>query len=224
MNKQQQLTKQVTKSGILAIVVACVFAIVFYAANQFNAAAHNAKVNAENALSADMAKMASFTSQIDKSGDAVKRFISIEQARDNLVFAADIGVLSNWFKQAKQQYRFSDALAISIAPERPNDKSDLQTLDYTVTLRPDMEIKNIEAMSDIHIFSFLQEFMRHANGLVSVSHVKLSRKADLNPTALAQIQSGVAPVLIEGEIRFDWVGIVRKQKPEPAGVATGGTP
>ncbi|MFM9890004.1 MAG: hypothetical protein ACKVOE_05070 [Rickettsiales bacterium] len=224
MNKQQQLTKQAIKNGIMALVVALVFGAGYYGADQFSESALASKTAAENDLSADTAKMASYTSQIDKSGDAVKRFIAIEKTRDNIDFTAEIDTLSKWFRQAKDQYRFSDALAITITPAKPSEKSELQTLDYNVTLRPDMEIKNIEAMSDIHVLSFLQEFMRHANGLVNVTHFALTRKGEMDASAIAQMRTRGRPVLVQGEVKFDWIGVARKEKTAPATSPASATP
>lgn len=210
MSKQQELKGRAKRNGIILVVALVVFGGIYFAADSFDSASQAAKSEAENGLNNDSTKLAGYTSQIERSGDAEKRFIALQQQRENLVFEADIEQFSSWLATIKDQYRFARGLKVTVANEKPSDKSELQTFDYSITLRPAMEI-SLEAISDMHVFSFLEDLQRQSVGIVNITHIEMKRKSEMDLGAITEMRAGTAPYLVEAKITFDWIGVGRKQ-------------
>lgn len=217
---RQHVIKYVAKLfGVLAL---CVGA--YIAAGSFADSSQEAKTKAEAEVNQLRAQLANMTSQIDKSGKAEKRFFEIASARKNNDYVANSDTLKEWLREAKDSFRFASDFKLTLAPLANVDKPEFAGLNYDVTLRDPMRIE-LHAMSDMHVFSFMQELLHASPGMVRITKWSIKREKDLDAAALTSMSSGQIIDMVEATIEFQWIGVdVKKANPAAAGVAPPGGP
>lgn len=206
MNKQKLLMKRISIELGIAVAVLVASAGVMLVTSTLVEASVTAKSKADTATTQQMAQVAAMQSQLDKSGEAEKRFVEIQLNRSNANFTSSTDGLREWARNAKDKYRFANNFKLNVPPPAPSTKSELVGLEFDVTERKPVDVE-MEAMSDMHVFSFLDELRRSPPGLTRVTYLSIERKADMDPQVLAQMLGGVAPPLVAAHIQFDWVGI-----------------
>jgi hypothetical protein len=174
------------------------------------------------------ALLANLRGQMDKSGEAEKRYVLIQESRSNQNFSAELdgeGGLKNFLTAAKTQFVFSENPKPTLKTAKPalSDKPELSNLNYNIFLLPRMEFK-FQAASDMHVFSFIDDLRRAAPGLVRIDKVELKRTSDMTPAIITQAQTGPMPTLVDATIEFTWIRIVPKDKKDVKAATTPPSP
>ncbi len=220
MNKLKALQKRLgIEAAIVLVALAIVGGIMSLTGGMAQSAAEK-KAQAEAGLSQDTAQLNSIRSQLERSGEAEKRFVDIQLARTNSDFTNNVDALKEWMREAKNRYRFANNFKLNLPPEVPSDKSELSGMDYNITVRNDVTIE-LEAISDLHVFSFMRALRGGPPGFVRITQVDIERRGDMQPQVIAQMLGGVAPYLVTAKIQFEWVGINPKAKPADGAPADG---
>ena len=218
MNKLRHMIRQLS---ILAVTVGAIVAgagVAWYVTGNMADSAADKKKQADTSLSQDTSQLNTVSAQLDRSGEAEKRFIDIEASRTGTDFTDNVDTMKAWMRDAKAHYRFANNFKLSLPPEKPTDKADLQGLDYDITQRTDATI-DLEAISDLHIFSFLEAMQKSAPGIVRITEFTVERRGDIQPSTYAQLTGGMTPYLATARIKFNWVGINPKDKGDKAAAA-----
>lgn len=223
MNKFKQLTKRIgIEAGVIFGILVVCFGI-YTLTGSMVSSAEQAKTEAESALSQDRGQLANLRAQLDRSGEAERRFIDIQLKRTTMDFSSSTDTIKSWASNAKARYRLANNFRLSLPPEQPSDKPELSGLDYNITLRPGVTME-LEAMSDTHVFSLVDDLQRSLPGLVRIKYVDVERKGELDGQSVAQMVGGMAPSLVASKIQFDWIGINPKEASANAAPAAGGMP
>ena len=186
------------------------FAVLYFIASEFEGREAQGKTEADNALTQDKAVVANLKGQLTQSSTAEKRFVDIRLMHDNADFTSNNDAMKNWLRAAKNQYRLSNDFKLSITPEKPTDKPELNGLAYDITIRPEMKLE-FQAISDMHVFSFMKDFLKQAPGIVRIDSVTLKRKGDMDNAVLSQLNAGQTIYLVDASIKFSWIGIASKE-------------
>jgi len=210
MNKYKRLQRDLIKRVIMALAIVFGFALLYFAVSAFEAGEEKAKADAENTLARDKSQVTNLKNQLTQSSTAEKQFIDIRLEHENPDFDANNEAMKNWLRMAKTQYRFSNDFKLSITPVKPTDKAELSGLAYDVTIRPEMKLE-FQAMSDMHVFSFIKDFVKQAPGVVRIDGLSLKRKGDMNNATLSQMNAGQSTFLVDANIKFSWIGIAPKE-------------
>jgi hypothetical protein len=221
MNKYWALQKKMMVNAGVSAASLAVFGGIYFAVEGYASSKLEATAAAESALNADKAKITGFETQIRNSGAAEERFLEIKRSRVNQNFTADTEATTNWLRAAKQQYRFSSGFKLTVPPEEPTKEADLKSMNYAITLRPETKM-DFEAISDVHVFSFLDNFIQQTPGIIRIDKLEVKRKADLDATSISQMQGGFAPYLASATVEFTWISIGSKDSKAAASGATGG--
>lgn len=214
MNKAKHLQKKLVKTAatggaIVAVAIGAVVGSGMLADKELQR-----KNQAETSRSSDNSQIVNMRNQIDQSGDAEKRFLEISLSHTNPDFSANPNALKKWLRAMKDQYRFSDSFKLTMALPKPADKPEFSTLNFDVSVREPLKLE-LGAMSDVHVFSFLDQLQRDMPGLVRVSKFTAQRRADYNSSTYRDFSSGVESDFVGAEIEFSWIGITPKAK-DPA--------
>lgn len=228
MNKLKQLQKRLgIESAIALVVLAGVVGLMMLTGNLAESAAQK-KNTAEAGLSQDNSQLSAARSQLSRSGEAEKRFLDIQLARGNDNYASKSPDLYAWMTATMGRYRFPAASAkMALPAETAANKPELAGLEYNITQRTGATL-DFEAMSDLHVYSFLNDLSRNAPGIVRVTSMSVVRSNDMTPQMIAQMVGGLAPNLVKASVTFDWIGINPKDvpadgtSPQPAPGAPGG--
>lgn len=210
MNKLKRLQRKVARDCAIALGVAFGVFVLMMAISMLAEGAAKKKTEAVSQLSQDQAQLNNMRTQYNKSGDAEKRFVSIQLSRDNKDYTANSEAMKDFLRAAKDHYRFTDSFKLSLANEKPSDKPELTGLNYDVSIREPMKIE-LEAISDVHVFSFIKELMRNSPGFVRVTKIDMKRKQEMTGEIFTQMNNGSAPAQVSATIEFSWVGIQPKK-------------
>lgn len=221
MNKLKFLTRGLVVNGAAVLAALLIAGGLLFVTGSFSENALQAKTQAESALSQDNAQLAMLRSQLEQSGQAEKRFVEIQLNRTNTTFTSDTEALREWARGVKSRYRFADNFRMNLPPEIPSDKPELANLDYAVGVRSGVTIE-LEAISDLHVYSFLDDMRKSAPGLARVSFFELERKSDMEGQTYRELLAGGAPSLVTGRVQFTWVGLNPKPKGDAAATAAPG--
>ncbi len=79
-----------------------------------------------------------------------------------------------------------------------------------------------DALSDLHVFSFLKAIEKEMPGFLSYASVSVTRQRQLTRDALLEISEGKEPRIVNAEIVYNWQGIQKKGKATDEAPAAGG--
>lgn len=216
MSKMQLLKKQVTREAVIVAGAVVAVFVLYMVTGSFADSAMTKKNDAMNQYNQTQSQLGMMRGQITKSDSADKRYAEIKLQRDNEDYLNDTDKLKDLLKQMKDEYRFSDAMRLRISTEKVSEKPEFTPLNYKVVVREDMEM-NTAAISDVHVFSFLQELERRMPGFIRVTKLKITRKTGMSIEALAQLSSGNKLEMIDTALKFTWLTLEDKNPAQPEG-------
>lgn len=219
MNKLKQLRRRLVRDVGIALAIVAAFGGLLFLTGTLAGGAQQKRNAATAQLGQDQTQLANLNNQFSKSGDAEKRFIDIALAHNNKDFSAGSDAMKDLLRKAKEKYRFATNFKLTLAAEKIADKPEFSGLNYDVTVREPMRI-DLEAISDLHVFSFVDYFTRNAPGFIKIIRLDVKRKGEMDAAALGKMNTGDAPALVEANIEFTWIGIVPK-KAAPAATSAG---
>ena len=158
---------------------------------------------AKTQLNSTNSQLETLRNQIDKSGTAEKRYYEIRSSRDQEDYAQDTDMVRDRLRGLTDKYRLSQDLSLTLSVEKSPNIASLKALNYDVATREGMTL-TFSAMSDIHAFSFLDEFQRKMPGVIRLTKFNIKRTGDLTVGTLSQMTSGTAPKLVDVEMEFLW--------------------
>lgn len=209
MNKLQRLKKKLFREGGMMVGAVVLAGALMTGADMLAAQAEKGRSEAEVALEQDRNQIQLMQTQISQTGEAVAKFSELSKTRASGRFDNDTEIMKSVLRQLKDRFRLSDSMQLTISPEKISEQPSLQALNYKVVVREDMEI-TVGAMSDLHAYSALQQFLREMPGLVRITQVQLSRRAPMSPETIAQMRAGGLPELAGGKLRFTWITFEEK--------------
>ncbi len=215
MNKQAVLKKALIKQGVVTAVILVIVGSVYFFTSSMLDASVPEKNNAESAFQKDQSDISTLKTQLDKSGIAESRFLEIRAERENLDFSSNKEALKEFLRDAQNRYRLSSSFKLNLTPEKLIENNNGGQSNYETYEHPGMRIE-FSALSDAHVFSFLDDLKRNAPGIIKIETINLSRLGDIDKTTIDQIATGATPHTINAIIGFNWIGIKEKEKkPEP---------
>jgi hypothetical protein len=222
MKKYDALKKKIIKDAVVAGAIIAGSLVFMMAISGVAESALQDRASSESSLGAAHGQLSSLKMQIEKSGSAEKRYAGIQIERTQENYTADTEAFKEQIRVLKEKYRLTDTLKLSLAPENKSTRPDFATGNYDVMQRDDTQL-TFGAMSDVHVFSFIDEFMRSAPGIVRLTKLTLTRKMVMDSAAFTQMASGSVPEVVGVEMHFLWAGLVPKEKPKVP-PAPGGAP
>ena len=222
MNKLKALRKTLMREAAIAgAVLGFCFALTL-ASGMLAASGEKTKNEANAQFAKDQSELSNLKNQINTSGTAEKRFLEISAGRNNDDYVADSDAMKTLLREAKNTFRFADNFKLTLAPVKGGDKPEFAGLNYDVSIREPMRIE-LSAMSDIHVFSFIQHLQAQAPGIIKFTRMELKRTADMDTVALTAMSGGQIKELADATLEFTWLGVAPK-KSNPVTPPAAGTP
>ena len=211
MNKYNELRKKTLKTAVMAAIAIGVVAALYGGLSMMVDSVTEQKTSAEGKLNADNGLLSSLRSQMEKSGEAEKRYSAIQENRSSTAFETDIKVLKEFLVDASLRYKLDPPKIKAVAPII-SDKPELANFNYNIQVWNRFKI-SFKAVSDVHVFSFLNEFRNALPGFIRIDAIEIKRLSDLTEPALVAIgTSGTMPLNVEVKVEFSWIGLVSKDK------------
>jgi hypothetical protein len=213
MSKHKKLVKKMIQLGLVCLVAIIISVGIYFFTLSLADDSAPLKSSAEGAFQRDQGEINMLDTQLKKSGVAENRFIQITQDRENLDFLLDVEALKNTLRNAKTQHRLSSSFTLTPTNEVASDNKDITSSGYTAFEHPGMKLE-FTAMSDTHIYAFLESLMRNAPGFILIEGISIKRSGDIDSIILDQMRAGAAPYLVDTTIEFNWIGLKEEAKKE----------
>ncbi|MFO0110314.1 MAG: hypothetical protein ACK52W_07265, partial [Alphaproteobacteria bacterium] len=218
-NKLQRLKRVLIREGVVLAGVVFLLVIILFAVNYIQHGVLESRTEAESLLNQDRAQLALMQSQLAKTSEATRLFDTLNLVEQDQYFANNTEAFKESLRSLKTKFRLGNGMRLIITGVQVSQQADLQALNYKVLVREEMELV-ISAMSDLHVYSFLKQWLKEAPGIIRVNGLKLNRRAPMSLESLAQMKSGSVPELVDGAIRFTWITLENKTAPaDPAAPA-----
>lgn len=211
MNKQKMLKKKIAKHALIAAAIVSVAGGVYFVSATMMDDSVPKKSQADSALMTDQNEINTLKDQLEKSGVAEKRYSEIQQLRNNMDFSSENEALKDFLRLAKDEYQLSSGLKLSLTAEKIAEAKGTTTGNYDVLEHPGMKLE-FSALSDAHVFGFIEAMQKSAPGLIRIDTLSLKRVGDIDSTSLDQIRNGGTPYPISAQIDFNWIGLKEKPK------------
>lgn len=210
MNKYKELRKRILKILMMAMGAVAVAAM-FYTGVVFMAAGVTEdKESAESRFNSENSLFLSLSEQMNKSGMAEKRYALIQEERATPEYIVDLKILKEFLADARLKFKL-DNLRIKSVTSAVSDKPELANFNYDVKVFSRLRI-TFAAVSDVHVFSFLDHFRKAMSGLVRIDLVEINRLSDFTDQSLNAIKnSGTMPLNVDAKIEFTWIGLAPKE-------------
>lgn len=209
-NKYKQLHQKTAKLVIKGLCVVALFFALYVGIDFFAGDVEKQKAEAESKTSGEADLLRNLRSQMDKSGEAEKRFAAIQEFRTSADYSINKELLQAWLRSAVSRYHFNEP-KMTLGTEVDSDKSDLANFNYSISIRPQVKLE-FKAASDLHIFSFLEELRSASPGLIRVNSLQISRRGDIDDAVISQINNGITPILTEAKMELGWIGLSQKKE------------
>ena len=221
MNKKAKLLKSLIKLGVIfgSAIVGCI--VLYFATDDLSTSSENDKSEAERLLTQDRGRISDFNTQLEKSNLAEKRFLETQASRTNTEYNSDTDSLKEWLKSAISRYRFSSNLKLSLTSDVTGDNKLLNGTTYEAIEHPQMKME-FNAITDTHVFSFLDELTQNSPGFVMIEGLSMKRVADADKNVVTLLRSGATPYLMDIKVTFNWIGLREKVTKKPGQPESGG--
>lgn len=219
MNKLKLMQKQVGMASGIALAALVVTGGIMAFTGSLAGSAATRKAEADSNRNQAQSQLQSMQAQIEKSGDAERSFLDIQRAHSDPDYAASSEAIKDWLRAAKAQYRFSDTFKLTLALEKKSERGEFSGMNFDIMVREPMKLE-LDAISDTHVFSFIDGMLREAPGFVRISKMDMQRKSDMSMNAYRYMLTGAGVDFVKAQLEFSWIGVQAKEIPAPAG----GTP
>lgn len=223
MNKQKRLVKRlIRQASISAAMVSVVGGFCYFTHSLLNGS-ETEKTTADRAFSKTQTQVNALKSQLDKSNTAERRFEETQGTRENVNYSANQNNLKDWIRTTIVRYRLSPNFKLSLTPDKLVENKELNGANYQAIEHPGMKFE-FSAISDTHIFSFLDELKSAGPGFFLIESLSIKRTGDIDKTALTQLRAGNAPYLVDAKVSFNWIGIEEKPVSAEENASTASAP
>jgi hypothetical protein len=215
MNKYKQLTKKIAKTGIGAAIAIGVCLAFYVGISMYAESVVKQKTEVEQKVTSDDGMLKSMKDQMDKSGEAEKRYASLQEKRSTQVYYSSLEEFYNLLRQMNGRYQIDKPKVGKNTKEMLSSKQELAHFNnYDVMERP--LSFTFDAISDLHVFSLIEEMRASAPGMIRIDGLTLKRTTDMIETSYTNLSAGSSPLLVDAKLEITWITIVPKEKKEEA--------
>lgn len=221
MNKSKTLTQQLARQAIITGAIVLVGIGVIAGGMMWESSAEEDKRQTESAVARLNTQLSDAQSQIQRSSNAEKTFETIREGRKNMQFAVDSAAFKTWLRQGKETFRFSDSFRLFLSPEQKSNDAQLTIYPFDFYIHENNRLE-IDAITDLHVLSFLEAFLAETPGLIDIHKFSLRRTLDVDSATSLRMRTGDIPFFVHANVEFNWAGVT--PKPEPKTETPAATP
>lgn len=113
------------------------------------------------------------------------------------------------FDTLRKKYRIGN-LSMTVTPKEVMSGNDVQR--PTTQITASQASLEFDAMSDIHVYSFVQEATQTLPGFLHITRFRINRQRKITPDVYVSVSKGEMPRMVSAEVGFMWLGIEEKPK------------
>lgn len=207
--KLRTLKKRVVTEGAAAAgAVTLLLGIAFYTQGEIER-----QTQRQQALRSDIHSIEQQIADLERKHGIVNRsiveFHRLKNRQKRGAFTIDRDQATDIFDTLRRKYRISN-LSMTVTPKDVMAGADL--------VRPTGQIMfseatlEFDAMSDLHVFSFVQDAADTLPGFLKITDFDISRQRQITNDVYVSVSRGEQPRMVSAKVRFLWLGIDEKPK------------
>lgn len=209
MQKLQRLRKKLITEGAIAAGAVIFFIVAtFFIQDEITSEEQEQRV-----LRSNIQSLAAQISNLERKHGIVNNSITeFRRLKDRLQrgdFRINRDQATDIFDTLRRKYRISN-LSMTVTPKDVMRGADLERPTAEVTISE--ASLEFDAMSDVHVFSFIQEATQTLPGFLRITRFKMSRQRKITPDVYVSVSKGEQPRMVSAEVSFMWLGIDEKTK------------
>lgn len=205
--KMQAIQRKLVIEGGIAVTAVAVFLGIFMGVSAWSKGAVSGKTEVEGRSGQQQGEINTLRSKIDNADSSQKTYAKIVEKRGNDNFVVDNDKVRETLESLIARHRVSIEGKFEYSPEEKLALPELANLTTGFTIRRDATLK-FEAISDIHVYSFLNALANKLPGVVNFKSLIVKREKPLNSVALSQLSLGKEAYLVQASVIFDWYAVV----------------
>lgn len=204
MKKLQAERKRLIVGGIKVAIGVGVCVGAYVGASMWSSSALQGKTDAESRVSQQRAEIANLNTKINTAESSQKVYVQVVDARKNENFSIQNEQVRDVLQKLIRQYRLSVRDKLEYSAERKVTPSGL-TISTPMVVRQDTRL-SVSAISDLHVYGFVQALSQELPGIIRFTKFKVTRKGPIDENMLQQLALGKAVYTVDAEMTFDWYG------------------
>lgn len=217
MKLESERKKLILDAVKMAVVIGIAGGI-YFATSMWAGSVDKEKQTISGQASQQQSEIGAMHSKIDNSGTSKKLYTSVVEERGNEDFEIDTDKVRDVLQELVKQHRISLSDKLEYSAEHELKHPELTALTTPVFVRQDAKLR-FSAISDLHVYAFIDGLARKLPGVIRITQFKLTRKAPLDTDTIAQLAEGKQVNTVDAELTFDWFGfkpVPEKQEPAAA--------
>lgn len=202
-NERNRLIKEVVK--FTAIAGVCL--AVYLGASMWASSVEQSKTQNTARTAQLQTEITNLRTKVDSSGSAQKIYTGLVESRGNEDFEIDNEKVRAVLQELVKRHRISISDKLEYSAERDFKHPELTTVTTPIKVRQEAKLR-FAAISDLHVYAFMQSLSRELPGIIKFTQFKITRKVMVDEDAIAQLALGRTINTVEAEVTFDWFGFV----------------
>jgi hypothetical protein len=208
----EAIQRDTVKEAVRALVLAGGALALYIGLSTWNASVQEENARLQSAYGQAQSEIALLRSKVESAGTSGKSFADLVQARGNANFEIDNSQVRDVLQTLVARYRINFEGKLEYSAQQNFESPALQNLINKFIVRREAKI-NFTAITDQHVYSFLDELSRELPGIMRYSKLTIRRTSEADPSVIANLSGGNASYLVTADVTFDWYGIVAPDAP-----------
>lgn len=207
MSKSAVLKKKFKKALIIFFIAIAVSGACAYGAYMYSESTLSEKQKMKSALAQKRLKVTELEQKFNIYESSFNRYNELLADFKKGRYHLNIAEAQKIIDSLRQQYRITN-LELKISGNKPYGET---TQNYQ-GFEPQYREVNLTfyGLSDAHIYAFVQKLSDSLSGYVRFAQFDISRQRPMSDTLYQDVRRGSTPSIVQAEISFLWIGIVRK--------------
>lgn len=209
MQKLRRLKKKLVKeAGIFIGIIAVLTGVTLFLQDEIGSEEQQQNVLRSNIQSLD-SQIAELERKHGIVNSSIIEYNRLKARMGRGDFRIDRDQATDIFDTLRKKYRISN-LSMTVTPKDVMRSTDLERPTAEVTVSE--ASLEFDAMSDVHVFSFLHDAMQTLPGFLRVTRFKINRQRLITPDVYVSVSKGEVPRMVSAEVGLMWLGIDEKSK------------
>ncbi len=209
MQKLKHLKKKlVLEGGIAAAIIAAFVGALIFVDGEITTEEQEQRV-----LKGNLASLNKQITELERKhgivNSSIVEFRRLKERMGRGDFVIDRDQATSIFDTLRKKYRISN-LSMTVTPKDVMRGNDIQRPTAQITVSE--ASLEFDAMSDVHVFSFIQEATQTLPGFLHITRFRINRQRKITPDVYVSVSKGEMPRMVSAEVGFMWVGIEDKPK------------
>ncbi len=221
MTKLQHLKRKLIRILMIFAAVLAAMAVVSYVSSDY-AAKKGVQVRQEQSnINVYHSRIEQLEQKFNIYETSFSAYTELDKKLKEGRFKLDTAEVKKILNRLRQQHRIAN-LTLQMTPQNRYGQEDPSSVGVEPVFR---EVTlSLSALSDLHIYAFLQDLERSMPGYMHFTKATVTRIRPLSDDILREVSVGSTPALVSGNITFVWLGITQKKSSATEGKGTHAMP